>query len=90
METYTWIIPLCLLIAWLGLVFLTLRHKTKVKWQITLKDGKSFIGIRTWTTMWREGLFERAFQVVDSQETSFKEGTIIMLGIGTILYRIRQ
>ena len=90
METYEWIIPLCLLIAMLGLMFLTFRHATKAKWQITLKDGKSFIGKRTWTTMWREGFLERAYQVVDDQESPFKEGTIIVLGIGTILYRIKQ
>ena len=90
METYRWIIPLCFLIVMLGLMFLTYRHTAKVKWQITLKDGKSFIGRRTWTAMWIEGLLERAYQVVDSQGSPFKEGTTIVFGIGTILYRIKQ
>ena len=90
METYEWIIPLCILIAMLGLVFLTLRHTTKAKWQITLKDGKSFIGRKTWIAIWREGFLERAYRVVDSQESSFKEGVIIVFGFGTILYRIKQ
>jgi len=89
METYEWIIPLCAFVVMLGLAFLTLRP-AKVKWQITLKDGKSFIGRRTWTAMWREGFLERAYQVVDSQESPFNEGTIIVLGIGTIFYRIKQ
>ena len=90
METYEWVILLCLLIAWLVPMFLTFRHATKAKWHITLKDGKSFIGRKTWTTMWREGFLERAYRVEDSQESSFKEGTIIVFGFGMILYRIKQ
>ena len=90
METYECIILLCVLIVWLGLMFWALRRTTKAKWQITIKDGKSFIGRRTWTAMWREGFLERAYLVVESQENSFKEGVIIVFSVGTILYRIKQ
>lgn len=59
------------------------------KWQITLVDGTKFIGKKTWKAMWIEGIFERAYQVVDSQNSSFKENMIVVFEFGSILYRVR-
>ena len=59
------------------------------KWQIVLKDGTKFIGKRTWRAMWREGLWERAYEVVDALDSPFSKGMIVNLGRGAKLYRIK-
>ena len=62
---------------------------SRIEWRITLKDGICFTGRRTWQAIWREGFTERAYQVVDSQNSLFKENTIVVLGFGSILYRVK-
>ena len=59
------------------------------KWQIVLKDGTKFVGKRTWQAMWRESLLETAYEVIDPLDSPFTKGTIVNLGWGTKLYRIR-
>ena len=59
------------------------------EWQVVLKDGTKFVGKRTWQAIWREGFTERAYQVVATQNSPFKEGKIVVLGFGSILYRVR-
>ena len=89
METYEWVVPLCIFFVMLGLAFLTLGSMTKAKWQVVLRDGTKFIGKITLGTMWQEGFFESSYKVVDSLDSPFPKGTIVNLGWSTKLYRIK-
>jgi len=89
MENYAWVIPLCILIVMLGLMFLLLWSTVKVRWLVILKDNTRFIGERTLGAMWQEGFLESAYKVIDSLDSCFSEGMIVNLGWGTRLYRIK-
>ena len=89
METYAWVVPLCILIVGLGLLFWALISATKVRWQVVLRDGTKFIGKRTLGAAWQEGFLESAYKVVDSLDSPFPKGMIVNLGWSTQLYRIK-
>ena len=89
MELYEWLILIVAIGIYIGCFIFFIRRGGKVKWEVTLRDGASFIGRRSWRAIIREGVLERAYQVVDSQNSSFKENMIVVLGFGSILYRVK-
>ena len=84
-----WLTMIVLIMLFIGSWIYLIRVIAKAQWEVTLRDDTSFIGRRTWKAIWREGFFESAYQVIDSQNSPFKENMIVILGFGSILYRVR-